>query len=882
MALHKKIEEIERIEAELKQNPRELSLYEQLAEHYFASGIFSDRAFQVYERSLDLRPDNEISQRAMSICFLLQSVNELLDINNTDELHDNITLNQYYQSIEEILDEVPESADLIKSLGDICLIQGQLEKAYDLYDTAFQIAPNRLSGFLRTGNYASHMTPLPSDLAEFLGQIMENLGRPFLAYKILKKSFLQKNHPVLGEILIRLMKDQLIPNNDKEKADLFRLDLCEVYLGCDKVSDSLSEFRELSKEHVLSRIELVKRMSRALIRSEDYRGAFDCLSRIPVDDEAKTLLNEIASALEKTGELDTAAYLLQFINRHDIVIQEAQRLEEIEIERTAHLEMGDFNFNNKRYDRAILSYMLSLEMGVPEELDILDKIDSALLQVDHVDENILVRLGKFCLDLEKHLRAIRYLRRVFEMQPENKEVIENLRKCYDMVLQKDPESPEMLIQSAEIHLTLNNDEKGIQELEQAASFPERSKEANTRLVLYYLKHDRLVDSLEMAKQITDRFELQDEIYELMEGLTDKGQLHRALEAAKMLAQCNPEYLDIRSRVSDLESQVNLMNRTHNSSIGGVADPEMIELIGEIAIGRYKYIEKIGSGGMGIVHKVFDAKEEKPVAMKILRDSLTSSKKAIERFFREARIAATLQHDNIVNILDYHLDQNQGKSYIAMEYVDGPSMRDILEDRLSETMELTSDYIARNLYYSAQLCNALHVTHQRGIIHRDIKPDNVMINRDNVVKVTDFGIVHIEEATFTPTGALIGTPRYMSPEQVQGHRVDGRSDIYAVGIILYEMIVGTPPFLSGDVAYQHVHIQPTPIVEIHPHFPVQIDDIIKRCLAKDPDERYPSVENLKQALEVILFDLYPNEFEYLSRTEPIEIDNPNIESSIDLD
>jgi serine/threonine-protein kinase len=177
-------------------------------------------------------------------------------------------------------------------------------------------------------------------------------------------------------------------------------------------------------------------------------------------------------------------------------------------------------------------------------------------------------------------------------------------------------------------------------------------------------------------------------------------------------------------------------------------------------------------------------------------------------------------------------------------VDGPSLRDLIEKKFAASIDVDTDDVAESLFYMSQLCDALYATHKEGIIHRDIKPDNILINSEGVVKVTDFGIVHVEEATFTPTGAMVGTPRYMSPEQIQGKRLDGRSDIYAAGIILYELMTGSPPFITGDISYQHVNMPPTPPRDICPVIPEGVNHIILKCLAKSTDERYPDAMLLK--------------------------------------
>lgn len=282
-----------------------------------------------------------------------------------------------------------------------------------------------------------------------------------------------------------------------------------------------------------------------------------------------------------------------------------------------------------------------------------------------------------------------------------------------------------------------------------------------------------------------------------------------------------------------------------------SDPRISELLGPEAATRFQYLERLGSGGMGVIHKVRDRRDDRVVALKILRDGLSGSSKALDRFFREARICSGISHPNIIKVYDYSISSSSAVSYIVMEFIDGRSLREVIDRRFNDSNPISfADYTFEIVGYIIQLCWALEAVHVRGIVHRDVKPDNVMINLVGEVKITDFGILHLEEATFTPTGAMLGTPRYMSPEQVRGDKVDGRSDIYAVGIVLYECLTGRPPFLTGDVSYQQVHNQPLPPQEVNSEIPRELNDIILRCLEKAPENRYPDGGSLKAALRTL--------------------------------
>jgi len=207
------------------------------------------------------------------------------------------------------------------------------------------------------------------------------------------------------------------------------------------------------------------------------------------------------------------------------------------------------------------------------------------------------------------------------------------------------------------------------------------------------------------------------------------------------------------------------------------------------IGNYKIIHQIGQGGMATVYLGVQVSLERKVAIKELMPSLLQDEEMVERFKREARSSASLTHEGIVSIYDFWKDKSS--LYLVMEYLDGKNLEEILE-------EMGPLPISAVAMIGARVADALHYSHQRGIIHRDVKPSNIFITRRREVKLTDFGIAYTpREPTLTQKGIAIGTPAYMSPEQIKGQKPDQRSDIFSLGVVLYELVTGTPPFTADD-------------------------------------------------------------------------------------
>jgi eukaryotic-like serine/threonine-protein kinase len=270
---------------------------------------------------------------------------------------------------------------------------------------------------------------------------------------------------------------------------------------------------------------------------------------------------------------------------------------------------------------------------------------------------------------------------------------------------------------------------------------------------------------------------------------------------------------------------------------------MSPLVGTLLSGRYRLDAQIGTGGMSTVYRAFDTTLERTVAVKLMHREIASDSDQLERFRREARAVAQFSHPHIVGVID--AGEDDGRPYIVFEYVEGET----LKDRIRRSGELPVD---ESLAYAIEITRALGAAHRRGIVHRDIKPQNVLIDEEGMAKVTDFGIARsLDEEGLTADGRVLGTTDYVSPEQALGHAVNGQSDIYSLGIVLYEMLAGDVPFHGENqvaVAMKHVRDDIPDIARLRPEVTASVAAVLDHMTTKNLDQRYADAVSLEDDLE----------------------------------
>jgi serine/threonine protein kinase len=350
--------------------------------------------------------------------------------------------------------------------------------------------------------------------------------------------------------------------------------------------------------------------------------------------------------------------------------------------------------------------------------------------------------------------------------------------------------------------------------------------------------DKMEEVLTIVEDLAGTEDLSSRLAELLE---QRGDEERAIEVLETLQFFCASYPNLETRLETLRKQVSV----ERSIAAQATDPQK----GTMVMGsspamvqsgsRYDIVEQSGRGGMGVVFKARDRRLGRHVAIKQLPEDLREHETAVQLFLSEARSVALLNHPNIVTL--YDADQEGEKYFITMELLEGKPLSRILRKH----GRFSPRDCAR---LGLQVAAGLHYAHGKRIVHRDIKMGNLFYTREKVVKIMDFGIAKVMEEVRKGTTVMGGTPNYMSPEQTLGKSVDTRTDIYAFGVTLYEMLTGKLPFIDGDVAYHHCHTPPPNPCELVPEIPQGLGELILQMMAKDPEERIATAAQVAAQLK----------------------------------
>jgi tetratricopeptide (TPR) repeat protein len=444
----------------------------------------------------------------------------------------------------------------------------------------------------------------------------------------------------------------------------------------------------------------------------------------------------------------------------------------------------------------------------------------------------VMALGQLYLQRGDVSRARRVLEKAIQLEMESPDLFALLVECERQALQAN-DTPQNRLRLGECCLRARFADEALAALQPIQDDVFLYRPVRLALAQAYLMKG-LVELAQQALQTVPVDEKsRDVFYDVGDQLLGMGQAEAARDVWRQLYASDISYRDIRTRYEQLVEQIRgatAVVQSPTDALASVGD--------QLFRDRFDLEEEVGVGGMGRVYRARDKSLEETVALKILPPQLASNTSIVERLKREVRAARQLTHPHIIRIHDF--GDLGGQKFLSMEFIDGPTLKHVIRTPPGLTLR-------RALIIAHQMAEALAYAHHQGIVHRDIKPANIMVAADDVIKITDFGIAKVltrEEAEVTSSDQIVGTPLYMSPEQVRGGKIDGRADIYSFGVTLFEMIMGQTPFQEGDLAYHHLS---TPAPELE-GVSSRIALIVRNCLRKSPADRWQRFEDILEALD----------------------------------
>ena len=799
----------------LKMYPEDKEILKIISHIYFEKRRYDKEAEDIYKRSLALNPTDALSLLSLAQ-IAKQSQNHDLAISAIEKLMD---LGQFTQ-------------DLVLQLADAYRVKHYTApRAEKVYQAALKIHQEHEEYTLLLAEVLLKQLRTDVSSLPYYEKALKLFPERYDIGKQLIKAYLENKKFESASQLSRYILSRN-PGDEETRRHMALADL-----QSNKLDEAIAEYNTILKKNPSDRESLIN-IAQAYAQKRILTDtAFDIYQKaLKLAPENESLHRILASFLVSKGRLSEG------LKEFDRAIAASRKATDAVIEDGLALlsenpdcvelrwYVCDRMIESNRFREAMDHLQIIFESD-PNQVHQILPYHQKILEKDPQNALAQLRYGLLLKILGHVEEARQSMEQAYQIMPNNPEIQKDLIEMYEYLLEEN-ENIEIRFLLGRMYMLNEEYDKAISCFQKTLQDFRWETESIKNLGKCFVQKGMLDLALQEFKKLPIDDELKEILYQLAQHFEAKNDLVGAKQVYKQLFAADINFRNVKAKFEMLA--------------GSTSDPMVFEKttilnsLSEKAKRRYELLEELGRGAMGIVYRAKDNELDDIVALKILPDNLSNNPEAVHRFKTEARSARRLSHPNIVRIHD--IGEEMGRKYISMEFVDGTDLKKIYRESGGRIP------LRQIILYMIVTSRALAYAHSIGIIHRDVKPANILISGNNEVKITDFGIAKMIESTdATMIGSVIGTPLYMSPEQVNGIPVDNRADIYSLGVMIYELLSGKPPFYEGDLAYQHIHVEPKPIKDIPP--PLQ--DIVLKCLKKRPDDRWPDASKLADALEEFL-------------------------------
>ena len=796
--------------------PKDKDILCTLARTFIQQKRADEEAIAYYRRAWELNPnDAEVARTMAKVAWaqkdmpLVIRVNEKLIELGASTPKNMVQLAEAYVAtdmrdekgekvLKEALRAEPENRRFLTHLSRVCISSGRVDaEAMKIYQIAYQETPSFDIG--RQLIKAWYHNDQFNEISQLGPKLLQQKPEDDELQRILAQSNVANNR--IDDAIQQY--EQMLAHNPEDVDALVSLAQAYAQKGRIDAEAAVIYRRALEKRPDLEVLWLMAgRLAMAAGNQDEAVGCFKQALKLSPNKPDK-VIRELQVLLAK----HVGAIRLRWLQAEVLVF--ANRLREAAEELTAIFETD------------------------PQQMPLVIQGYDKILQRDPRNITSLVARGRLRVAAGQFENARRDLETALELNPLNPDALRELADLYQAILKED-EDMEVRHRLGVVYMRMEEYDRAIAAFQRSSQDYRFEAEA-TKLLGQCFVHKNMLDlALQQFKGLPVDEELKEILYDLAQRYEQKKDLVGAKTVYKTLFAADISYRDVKVKFEALA--------------GSTSDPMVFEKtvmqqnLSPAAQLRYELIQELGRGAMGIVYKAKDHELDEVVALKILPDSISNNPEAVKRFRIEARSARRLSHPHIVRIHD--IGEEQGRKFISMEFVEGTDLKAKFRAEGPPPLALLAQWCQ-------DIGSALAYAHRMGIVHRDIKPANIMITKQGVLKVADFGIAkNMGAADATMTGAVMGTPLYMSPEQVRGESIDHRADIYSFGVMMYELTSGRPPFTEGDLAYQHINVDPKPIDGCEPRWAA----LVLKCLAKRREDRWDTLDEMVEHLRTFKNEL----------------------------